>query len=71
MANDNCYGNDNPPYSLYQNEFGFWGLMDKEGVYLPAVFSRDGDLFTCVPDEVVTFSPDEGFELQAYCDLDV
>lgn len=45
MANDNCYGNDNPPYSLYQNEFGFWGLMDSEGVCLPAVFSRDGDYF--------------------------
>lgn len=49
----------------------FGGLMDSEGVCLPAVFSRDGDFFTCVPDEVVTFSPDEGFELQAFCDLDV
>ena len=68
---ENKYGcGKNPPYSLYQDENGKWGLVDKDGVKLPAVFDRlDENRFSCSPEEVVTFDEQEGFELLAWCDL--
>lgn len=68
MAYDDQYGNSNPPYSLYQSEYGLWGLIDRDGVKLPAVFSRVEDRFSCVPWEVVSFNPDEGFDLLSWYD---
>lgn len=68
MADDNRYGNSNPPYSLYQDDNGHWGLVDKDGRKLPAVFKRSDDRFSCVPWEVVMFNPDEGFDLLAWYD---
>lgn len=65
---DDQYGNGNPPYSLYQAEDGLWGLMDKDGVKLPAVFKRSDDIFSCVPWEVLNFNPEEGFDLLAWYD---
>ncbi len=38
MAYDGRYENGNPPYSLYQGDDGKWGLVDKDGTRLPAVF---------------------------------
>lgn len=62
------YG-ENPPYSLYQGDNGKWGLIDGSGKKLEAEFQRDNnDNFSRVPWEVVTFNPDEGFELQAWYD---
>lgn len=61
----------NPPYSLYQAENGKWGLIDGRGNKLPPEFKRgDNDCFSRVPWEVVTFDPQEGFELQAWYDPD-
>lgn len=68
MADENRYGNSNPPYSLYQDDNGHWGLVDKDGRKLPAVFKRSDDRFSCVPWEVVMFNPDEGFDLLAWYD---
>ncbi|MCM1140562.1 MAG: hypothetical protein NC453_18485 [Muribaculum sp.] len=68
MADDNRYGNGNPPYSLYQGDDELWGLVDKDGRKLPAVFNRNDDRFSCVPWEVVMFNPDEGFDLLAWYD---
>lgn len=69
MAYDGRYENGNPPYSLYQGDDGLWGLIDKDGTRLPAVFKRfDEDRFQENPWSVVTFNPDEGFELLAWCD---
>lgn len=46
MAYDGRYENGNPPYLLYQGEDGMWGLADKDGTRLPAVFKRiDEDCF--------------------------
>lgn len=60
-----------PPYSLYQAENGKWGLIDGRGNKLPAEFKRgDNDCFSRVPWEVVTFDPQEGFDLQAWYDPD-
>lgn len=70
---DNRYGyGQNPPYSLYQGEDGKWGLVDKDGVKLNAVFTRsqDGDVFSCALGEVVYFDENEGFNLLAWCDPD-
>ncbi len=60
-----------PPYSLYQNEEGKWGLVDGTGKRLPAIFDRLNEYsFSCVLWEVVTFDEMEGFELQAWYDPD-
>lgn len=68
MDTQNIYGNGNPPYSLYQTD-GKWGLIDGSGNKLGAVFTRgDKDCYTCVPWEVVSFNPKEGFELVAWYD---
>lgn len=71
MKDDNKYGlGKNPPYSLYQAEDGKWGLIDKDGRRLEAVFNRpdDKNLFSCVPWEVVEFDEQEGFEIVAWYD---
>ncbi|MDE6560938.1 MAG: hypothetical protein K2K75_06140 [Muribaculaceae bacterium] len=67
---DSKYGfGENPPYSLYQNEDGKWGLVDGIGNRLPADFERlDEHRFSCVPWEVVTFDEQEGFDLQSWYD---
>ncbi|MCM1139314.1 MAG: hypothetical protein NC453_12160 [Muribaculum sp.] len=63
------YDNGNPPYELYQSEDGLWGLIDCKGNKLKAVFKRgENNHFHCVPWEVVSFNPDEGFELDAWYD---
>ena len=68
---DSKYGfGENPPYSLYQNEDGKWGLVDGNGNILPADFDRiDEYRFSCAFWEVVTFDENEGFELLAWYDL--
>ena len=69
MAYDGRYENGNPPYSLYQGDDGKWGLVDKNGTKLPAVFKRlDEDKFQENPWSVVTFNPDAGFDLLAWYD---
>ena len=69
MNDLNKYGNENPPYSLYQNEDGLWGLIDGSGNKLPAEFKRgEKNCFSCVPWEVVQFDENEGFELLAWYD---
>lgn len=67
---DNPYGmGENPPYSLYQANDGKWGLIDGAGKHLDAIFDRfDNDTFSQAPWEVVTFDPQEGFELLAWYD---
>ena len=67
---DSKYGfGKNPPYSLYQNVDGKWGLVDGSGKRLPADFERiDEHSFSCVPWEVVIFDEKEGFELQGWYD---
>lgn len=73
MDSNSKYGNGvNPPYSLYQGDDGKWGLVDKDGRKLDAVFSRAGNdnRFSCVPWEVVAFDEQEGFDLIAWCDPD-
>ena len=67
---DSKYGfGKNPPYSLYQNEDGRWGLVDGSGNRLRADFERlDEYRFSCVPWEVVTFDEKDGFELQGWYD---
>lgn len=66
----NKYGfGENPPYFLYQNEDGKWGLVDGSGNRLPADFERlDEHRFSCVPWEIVTFNETEGYELQCWYD---
>lgn len=67
----NAYGNNNPPYTLYQAPDGKWGLMDKNGIKLPAEFQRtDEDDFSRVPWETVTFNEQEGWDLLAWYDPD-
>lgn len=69
MAYDGRYENGNPPYTLYQDEDGLWGLIDKDGAMLPAVFKRlDEERFQEEPWSVVMFNPEEGFELLAWSD---
>lgn len=69
MAYDGRYENGNPPYSLYQGDDGLWGLIDKDGTRLPAVFKRlNKDRFQEEPWSVVTFNHYEGFELLAWSD---
>lgn len=69
MAYDGGYENGNPPYSLYQGDNDKWGLVDKDGTKLPAVFKRlDEDKFQEDTWSVVTFNPDEGFDLLVWCD---
>lgn len=69
MAYNGRYENGNPPYSLYQGADGLWGLVDKDGTKLPAVFKRlDENRFQDEPWSVMTFIPDEGFELLAWSD---
>ena len=59
----------NPPYSLYMNDSGKWGLVDGNGKRLPAVFDMiDENMFSSVPWEVVTFDEKEGFTLQSWYD---
>lgn len=75
MSNEHLvpYGggvNSKPPYSLYQAPDGKWGLVDKDGKHLPAVFNRYEDRFSRVPWEVVTFDEQEGFDLLAWYDPD-
>ncbi len=63
------YENGNPPYELYQGEDGLWGLVDCKGNKLKAVFKRgENNQFSCSPWEVVSFNPNEGFELEAFYD---
>lgn len=58
-----------PPYSLYKNETGKWGLFDGNGKRLPAVFDKiDENRFSSVPWEIVTFNEKEGFELISWYD---
>ncbi len=64
----NPYGNNNPPYSLYQAPDGKWGLMDKDGVKLPAIFDRNDDRFSAKPWEVVCFNEQEGWDILAWYD---
>lgn len=70
LINENPYGmGENPPYTLYQADNGKWGLIDGAGKHLDAIFDRlDGDRFSQAPWEVVTFDPQEGFELLAWYD---
>ncbi len=69
MDYDGRYENGNPPYSLYQGDDDKWGLVDKDGTRLPAVFKRlDEERFQEAPWSVVTFNHDKGFELLAWCD---
>lgn len=67
---ENKYGfGENPPYSLYKNEDGKWGLVDGTGNRLPADFDRlDEYNFSSVPWEIVTFNEKEGFEVQSWYD---
>lgn len=67
---DTKYGvGKNPPYSLYQAENGKWGLIDGSGNKLSAEFNRDDkECFSRVPWEVVTFDPQEGFEVVSWYD---
>lgn len=65
------YGYDNrPPFTLYQDDNGLWGLIDADGVRLPAEFRRsdDGEIFSRVPWENVCFDSQEGFELLSWYD---
>lgn len=63
------YGNNHPPYSLYQDETGKWGLVDGLGNKLPADFKKlDDNVYSCVFNEVVAFDEQEGFELQCWYD---
>lgn len=65
----NPYGYDNPgPFTLYRASNGKWGLVDANGVHLPAEFDRAGDRFSRSFNEIVTFDPAEGFELLAWFD---
>ncbi len=58
-----------PPYSLYENEMGKWGLIDGNGNKLPAVFDKiDENLFSSVPWEIVSFDENEGFQLVSWYD---
>lgn len=68
--NRNPYGDcENPPYSLYLSDNSKWGLIDGSGNKLEAVFKRGrNDCFSRVPWEVVSFNPQEGFELVAWSD---
>lgn len=70
MDENSKYGlGANPPYSLYQAENGKWGLVEGNGRKLEADFMRLSDeTFSCCFWEVVTFSEQEGFEVQAWCD---
>ena len=64
------YGNNKPPYKLYQAADGKWGLVDKDGCHLSAVFDRFEDSFSRVPWEVVYFDEQEGFGLLSWYDPD-
>lgn len=68
MQSNDSYGFSNPPYTLYQGEDGRWGLVDKDGKRLPAIFERSGDIFHACPWEAVEFDPDEGMTLVAWFD---
>lgn len=68
MQLKDSYGSSNPPYTLYQGEDGRWGLVDKDGKRLPAIFERSGDRFHAFPWETVEFDPDEGMTLVAWFD---
>lgn len=60
-----------PPFSLYENANGKWGLIDGDGNKLAAVFDRlDEHSFSRAPWEIVIFDEKEGFELQAWYDPD-
>lgn len=63
-----AYGNNNPPYTLYQAPDGKWGLIDKDGVKLPALFVRNDDHFKAKPWESVCFDEQQGFELLSWYD---
>ncbi|MCM1140725.1 MAG: hypothetical protein NC453_19315 [Muribaculum sp.] len=53
MNYNKIYGNDNPPYTLYQGEDGLWGLVDKDCVKLAAVFKRDeSETFSAIPENL-------------------
>ena len=66
----NPYGmGENPPYSLYMDENGKWGLIDKDGMKLPARFDRlYEDRFSSSIEDVLTFDEDYGFSLYAWLD---
>lgn len=70
MSTESPYGfGANPPYSLYCNNEGKWGLIDGSSNKLPAVFDRiDENKFARVPWEVTDFDEKEGFTLLAWYD---
>lgn len=70
MDTRSMYGlGSNPPYSLYRNEEGKWGLVDGSGMRLPACFeTKDEKTFSRVPWEVVMFDEKDGFSVIAWYD---
>ncbi len=68
MMELNPYGNNNPPYTLYQAPDGKWGLMDKDGVKLPAIFNRHDDQFWAKQWEALCFNEQEGWDILAWYD---
>ena len=58
-------GNGNPPYTLYQNEMGEWGLIDKDGIRLEAIYDRREDASFYIEEfEYLYFNPMKGFCLK-------
>lgn len=65
------YGYGSPaPFSLYQDKNDKWGLVDRNGVMLPAIFTRIDDYFYSNTHEAVSFDPENGFELVSWFDPD-
>lgn len=63
-----------PPFHLFQNEEGLWGLKDsKDAVYYRPIYKRSekegsSNVFVHIDQsEVVEFDEEEGFALRAYC----
>lgn len=81
MEQDKKYGPVNyngktfyPPFHLFQNEEGLWGLKDsKDEIYYRPVYKRSEkegaeNVFVHIDQsEVVEFDEEAGFELRAYC----
>lgn len=65
------YGYDSPgPFSLYQDKNDKWGLVDKNGIMLPAMFTSNNNYFYRKANEAVYFDAETGFELVAWFDPD-
>ena len=63
-----------PPFHLFQNEEGLWGLKDsKDEIYYRPVYKRseqegsENIFYTVNKSEVVEFDEEEGFNLLAFC----